>query len=152
MYRVIAVLALVAVLIAGLTSCSNDQDSPAAVSTPTTAPAGSSSSDGAHPSGPSHEDLQVAVTSYSNAFLSGDPQAYALLTKRCRDRVAAEQFQLIVDQSKIIYESALTIKSFVAETAGNFARVTYTYELASLNQTSWPWANEDGDWKQDDCP
>ena len=168
MHRIIAVIAFAATLTAALTSCSNEKELPAAPSTPTTSrapassaattstptaePIDSSSTGGARSSNRAHEDLQAAVASYSDAFLTGDPQTYALLTERCRDRVTAEQFQLILDQAKILYGSPLTIKTFNAETAGNLARVTYTYELAALNQTSEPWAKEDGDWKQDDCP
>lgn len=100
---------------------------------------------------PSDEDeLKDAVTSYSDAFLTGDIAAYDLLSKRCRDRMSRNYFLGILVAAEDTYGSALPIKTFVADVQGKLARATYTYDLEAINQDAEPWVNESG-WKNDDC-
>jgi len=41
--------------------------------------------------------------------------------------------------------------AYDADIAGDMARVTYTFDLAAINQDSEPWVRESGVWRQDDC-
>jgi hypothetical protein len=45
----------------------------------------------------------------------------------------------------------LPIVSYDAQVSGDHARVTYTYDVAALNQDAEPWVREEGFWKTDDC-
>lgn len=92
------------------------------------------------------------MQAYSDAFLKGEANAaYAMLSKRCRDRVARAEWSDIVEQAKQTYGSALPIKTFDAQVSGDMARVTYTFDLAAINQDAEPWVREGGSWREDDC-
>ncbi|SDH14690.1 hypothetical protein [Klenkia brasiliensis] len=141
----------------GLAGCgSTPEESAAATSSipagTSTSSESTSTSSAATSSEPAQDGLRDAVQSYSNAFLTGDAvAAYDLFTVRCKDRTSLAQFTGIVAAASQLYGSALPITSYSAEVSGNLARVTYTYDVSAINQTSEPWAREEGQWKQDDC-
>ena len=96
--------------------------------------------------------LKQAVTKYSDTFLTGNSdEAFALLSERCQKRMGKVEFAGIVAQAKQQYGSVLPLRTFDAEISGNLARVTYTYDVAEINQDSEPWVREGGDWHEDDC-
>lgn len=97
------------------------------------------------------QQLQKAVTAYSDAFLTGDAKAYDLLSNRCRARMDKNYFIGMLLAAKTTYGRALPIRSFKAKISDDMARVTYTYDLASINQTGEPWVREGIDWHNDDC-
>jgi hypothetical protein len=100
----------------------------------------------------SEKELKAAVVAYSDAFLTGDSDsAYAIFSKRCKDRMDEAEFAGIVAQAKNLYGSALPLKSLEAQISGDLARVTYTYEVSGIDQDSEPWVREGGRWRQDDC-
>lgn len=96
-------------------------------------------------------ELKTAVTSYSNAYLSGDgAAAHSLLSQRCQQRLTETELGTTAQIAAKMYGTQ-TITSYEANISGTMARVTYTYASAEINQTSEPWVREDGAWKQDDC-
>jgi hypothetical protein len=96
--------------------------------------------------------LKKAVKAYSDAFLTGKvAESRALLSKRCKDRVGSAAWQGIVAGAGQQYGTALPIKTYRAQVSGNLARVTYTYDVAEINQDSEPWVREAGHWHEDDC-
>lgn len=98
------------------------------------------------------EELRANVQAYSDAFLTGDGEgAYALLSKRCQDRNGQEEFASMVVSAGELYGSALAFTSFDAQVSGDLARVSYTYDVASINQDAEPWVREGGIWHEDDC-
>jgi hypothetical protein len=55
----------------------------------------------------SRSALETAVRAYSTAFLGGDSaKAYALLSKRCRQRTAEVAFEKIVTDGAALYGTA----------------------------------------------
>lgn len=97
-------------------------------------------------------ELRAAVQAYSDAYLTGKgAAAYALLSKRCQARSTPADFAALVKEAGDLYGSALPLKSFDADVSGDMARVTYTYDLAAINQDSEPWVREGGAWHEDDC-
>ena len=118
------------------------------------APAAPASTEPAPASTPGDDDagLRDAVQGYSDAFLTAQPTtAYDYFSARCQEQVSLSYFTGILIAAKQAYGTALPIKSFEAEIAGDMARVTYTYDDAELNQAAEPWTRESGAWKQDDC-
>src|SRR4029079_16094615 len=98
------------------------------------------------------DELRVNVQTYSDAYLTGQPiAAYRLLSKRCKDRMSLSYFTGLVTAAKQQYGSALAFKTYSAEISGDLARVTYTYDVAAINQENEPWVKENGDWHEDDC-
>lgn len=96
--------------------------------------------------------LRTTVQAYSDAYLTGKGEAaYALLSKRCQERMDRNQFVALVGQAKQMYGSALPIQTFKAEVSGDLARVTYTYSVSAINQDAEPWVRESGHWHEDDC-
>lgn len=96
--------------------------------------------------------LRVAVQAYSDAFLTGEGDtAYALLSRRCQDRNSSDDFTAMVVAAGELYGSPLAFTSFDAQVSGDLARVSYTYDVASINQDAEPWVREDGKWHEDDC-
>ena len=96
--------------------------------------------------------LRDAVQGYSDAFLTAQPTAaYDYFSARCQEQVSLSYFTGVLIAAKQAYGTALPIKSFEAEVAGDLARVTYTYDDVELNQAAEPWTRESGAWKQDDC-
>ncbi|MCW2763512.1 MAG: hypothetical protein JWR85_3713 [Marmoricola sp.] len=133
------------------TSPSSSADvSPTTEAAPTTAEIAETSTESSAPAG--DEALRAAVQGYSDAFLGGDPTvAYDYFSARCRQQVSLSYFTGIVMAAGQVYGSVLPITSYQAQVAGDMARVSYTYDVAALNQTDEPWSREDGAWKQDDC-
>ena len=98
------------------------------------------------------DDLRVAVQTYSDGFLGGDPTlAYDYFSGRCKEKVSLSYFTGIVMAAKVTYGSVLPIMSYDAHVSGDLARVTYTFEVPALNQDAEPWVREAGLWKTDDC-
>lgn len=138
-----ALTATVVVAVAMLTGCSGD-DSKTEAKPSASTPATTQAED----QGPA---LKAAVQSYSDAFLTGDGDAaFALLSKRCQDRLGESTFKAAVGAAGVKYGDALAFKSYEADISGTMARVTYTYAKPEINQDAEPWVNESG-WKQDDC-
>lgn len=139
-----------------LTACgANEEASPdptaSAATAPTVASASATPNQGESAAPSNEADLKSAVTSYSDAFLTGDIAAYDLLSKRCRDRTSRNYFLGILIGAEDAYGSALPIKTFKADIQGTLARVTYKYDVVAINQDSEPWVKENGAWKNDDC-
>jgi hypothetical protein len=98
------------------------------------------------------DELQQAVQGYSDAFLGAQPvEAYEYFSARCTVRVSLSYFTGIVIAAEETYGAPLAIRTYDAEVAGDFARVTYTYDLPALSQMREPWSRENGVWKLDDC-
>lgn len=95
-------------------------------------------------------DLEAAVRNYSSAFLTGDgAAAYALLSERCQDATPLSDFAAITEQAADTY-GEVAIKSLKVKVDGDKGTATYTYPVATLNQSEQSWVNEDG-WKWDAC-
>lgn len=144
---------LAASLVLALSGCggSDEKDSAAPATTPTAGTTSAPSPTNAPTVDPS-DDLRKAVTSYSDAYLTGDADTgYDLFSKRCKARMSKEEFADLVSQAKDLHGSALPLKTFDAEISGDLARVTYTYDLSAINQDSEPWVREEGQWREDDC-
>lgn len=142
-----------------LTACgggsSTEPDSVAeeAVATPSSTTSPSSAAATPTPTSTGEDEaLRVAVQTYSDAFLDGDPvEAYEVFSARCKAEVSLSFFTGIVTAAKMTYGSALPIQTYEAQVDGDLARVTYTYDVPALNQSAEPWVREDGVWRQDDC-
>ncbi|MEU6756961.1 hypothetical protein [Streptomyces sp. NPDC046685] len=131
-----------------LTGCSND---PAPADKPTSpAPA---STPAAPTADPARADLEKAVRAYSNAYFKPDgAAAYATLSKRCAAKAGdADIFTAIIDTAAKAYGKQEIQTLTIDQLAGDMARVSYTYSVPKLNQTSQPWAREAGAWKYDGC-
>jgi hypothetical protein len=104
-------------------------------------------------SAPSEADaLRTNVQAYSDAYLTGQPvKAYGLLSHRCQDRTSLSEFTGLVTAAKQQFGSELPFKTYNAMISGPLARVTYTYDVASINQDQEPWVKENGHWHEDDC-
>lgn len=97
-------------------------------------------------------ELRAAVTTYSDAFLSGDSAtAYAILSERCKARTDEVAFASIVKSAAATYGAPLPFATYDAEVNGSQARVSYTYAVPAINQSQEPWAYEESKWHQDDC-
>lgn len=95
--------------------------------------------------------LRDAVQAYSDAFLTGDDAAaFDALSARCQDKVGADAFGTVVNAAGKTYGTALPIKTFDADVNDTQARVTYTYDMAAIDQKDQPWVDEGG-WKYDAC-
>ncbi len=136
----------------GLAACSAS-GSPAPVSAPASAAQGTSSAAAASASSDlAAESLRTAVSAYSDAYLSGAGRAaWDLLSKRCQVRLSVEEMQSETATAKQLYGPVKITSFSVDELSGNLARVTYTYPVPALNQTSEPWVRESGQWREDDC-
>jgi hypothetical protein len=98
------------------------------------------------------DELENAVTTYSDAFLDGDPvAAYGMFSARCKEAVSLSYFTGIVTAAKQTYGAALPIRSFDVNLSESIALVTYTYDMPALNQAGEPWVLEGGTWKLDEC-
>lgn len=95
--------------------------------------------------------LRRAVQAYSDAYLTGKPSAYGMLSARCRVRMGRSHFAGMLAAAKNLYGNALPMKSFSAKISGDMARVTYTYAVSAIDQTAEPWVREGGSWHEDDC-
>ena len=132
-------------ILAGCGGSASDKPEAAPTTTPSPTPS-------ATPTENSTDALKQAVKKYSDAFLTGrSDEAYALFSERCQKRMSKAEFAGIVAQAKQTYGTALPLKTFDAKISGDLARVTYTYDVAEINQDSEPWVREGGDWHEDDC-
>jgi len=153
-----AILVIPVLLLIGCTNATSkngsESVSPSPVQSATASPAisvASSSPASASPTSGPNAELKNAVQAYSDAFLTGDIAAYDMLTERCRQRHSRSEFASILALAKARYGSKLPIRTYDAQISGDLARVTYTYDVAEINQTAEPWAREAGQWKEDDC-
>lgn len=96
-------------------------------------------------------ELESAVQSYSDAFLTGDVKAYDMLSERCQKKHDKNYFIGILMAANSQYGSTLPLKTFEAEIEGDRAEVSYTYDLKALDQELELWVLEGPDWKQDGC-
>jgi hypothetical protein len=87
----------------------------------------------------------------ADAQLTKVAESRALLSRRCKDRVASAEWQGIVTGAGQQYGTALPIKTYRAQISGDLARVTYAYDVAEINQDSEPWVREGRRWHEDDC-
>jgi hypothetical protein len=151
-------LALGAAVLGLLAGCGEQAGAESRTDTPGTAAAANEAAEstttattGASTPAP-EDDLRVAVQTYSNGFLGGDPTvAYDYFSERCKEKVSLSYFTGIVMAAKVTYGSVLPIMSYDAQVSGDLARVTYTFEVSALNQDAEPWVREAGLWKTDDC-
>ncbi|MFD6968367.1 hypothetical protein [Streptomyces sp. NPDC059949] len=143
-----ATLLAAAALIA-LTACSTPADKP----TPADPAPAASPTAAAPTADPARADLEKAVRAYSAAYFKPDgATAYATLSKRCQGKAGdAELFAGIVDTAAKAYGKQEIQTLTIDQLAGDMARVSYTYSVPKLNQTSQPWAREGGAWKYDGC-
>lgn len=133
-----------------LTGCSSNASPPntaasAASDTPTAAPSPKVD--------PERANLDKAVRAYSSTYFAPDGKAaYAALSKRCQDKAGdADVFAIVVDTAAKAYGKQQIQTLTIDQLAGDMARVTYTYSVPKLNQTSQPWAREGGTWRYDGC-
>lgn len=131
-----------------LTGCANVDADPA-----TKSDEGKPSTSAAPKADPARADLEKAVRAYSNAYFAPDgAAAYAALSKRCQGKAGdADIFASIVDTAAKAYGKQQIQTLTIDQLAGDMARVTYTYSVPKLNQTSQPWAREAGAWRYDGC-
>ncbi|MET9465814.1 hypothetical protein ABZY44_13605 [Streptomyces sp. NPDC006544] len=147
-----AITLLAAAGLLALTACSSDSSDPAP-DKGAPAPASSAPSAPAPKIDPERANLDKAVRAYSAAYFKPDgAAAYAALSKRCQDKAGdADIFAVIVDTAAKAYGKQEIQTLTIDQLAGDMARVTYTYSVPKLNQTSQPWAREGGAWKYDGC-
>jgi hypothetical protein len=99
----------------------------------------------------SSAELEAAVRAYSAAFLSGNSEAYELLSKRCKERMPRAEFLQVITAASQLYGPQDIVSLEVDQIAGDLGRVTSTYVKSELNQRSEPWVRENGAWRVDDC-
>lgn len=128
-------IAATAVVVAG---CSGSQEAAVPVTVTVTATPAS-------PPG-----LRAAVYAYSHAYLSGDRAAYPMLSKRCQARIAPGDFTMTLNLAATSI-GPQSITSYRERVSGGFARVSYTFARADLDQLDEPWVFEAGRWREDDC-
>lgn len=95
--------------------------------------------------------LRSAVTAYSDAYLGGDAKtAFAIRSTRCQIEIGRGTFTNLVSQAALIY-GKLPIRSYSEQVDGSTAKVTYGYDVSTLNQTEQPWTRHQGEWRYDNC-
>jgi hypothetical protein len=95
--------------------------------------------------------LEAAVRAYTAAFLGGDGAgAYGLLSERCRNETARNEFLGAVSLAAAQYGEA-KITGYKDDVNGGAATATYELTDSSLNQMDERWVLEDGTWHNDDC-
>ena len=75
-----------------------------------------------------------------------------MLSERCQQRMKQADFVHITTIARDVYGGKP--KAFVKyreRVAGGLARVTYTFDISTLNQRAEPWVREAGAWHEDDC-
>jgi hypothetical protein len=130
-----------------LTGCSSDSSDPA----PDKSEAAAAPSPKVDPE---RANLDKAVRAYSAAYFKPDGKAaYAALSKRCQTKAGGDpdMFSIIVDNAAKAYGKQDIQSLTIDQLAGDMARVSYTYAVPKLNQSSQPWAREDGTWRYDGC-
>jgi hypothetical protein len=96
--------------------------------------------------------LQAAVEAYSSDYLGGNGAgAFALLSSRCQLAIGSQQLDAEANAAEALY-GALPISSFTVDSInGTQATVSYTYAVATLDQSDQPWVLESGGWRYDNC-
>jgi hypothetical protein len=119
---------------------------PAVSSAPTSSAAASPVATPANPA------LQAAVEAYSSDYLGGNGAgAFALLSSRCQLAIGSQQLDAEANAAAALY-GALPISSFTVDSInGTQATVSYTYAVATLDQSNQPWVLEAGAWRYDNC-
>jgi len=122
-------------------------ESGASSATPTTAATSATS-----PSLGQEEALRAAVQGYSDAFLTGKIAAYdGYFSKGCKAKVVRNYFLGILTAADDTYGSPMPVKTFAATIDGNAADVSFTFDLAAINQSHETWVVEGGKWRTTDC-
>lgn len=98
-------------------------------------------------------DLERVVRAYSGFYFAGEgATAYKFLSKRCAAKAGDEGIFTSIVQASAKDYGLQEIKTLtVDQMAGDMARVSYTYAVPKLNQSSQPWTREAGAWKYDGC-
>lgn len=139
------VLLLVVVSVMVLSSCGGSASKTAAPSS-----AASVATTTIPPS--NNSGLRQAVEGYSAAYLGDKPaEAYGLLSARCRSQLTVAQMVSLTHGAKLMYGSAKLIGYHEDEVVGDSARVTYSYNQPSINQSGQRWTREAGRWHWDAC-
>lgn len=145
-----ALTLVTAATLLALTGCSSSADpahkgTDGGESTPTAAPSPKVD--------PERANLDAAVRAYSAAYFKPDgAAAYASLSKRCATKAgSAKVFAAVIDTAAKAYGKQEIQQLTIDQLAGDMARVSYTYAVPALNQSSQPWAREAGAWKFDGC-
>jgi len=96
--------------------------------------------------------LRAAVQAYSDAYLGGQgTAAFAMISPRCQQMIGSNELKSAANEAKSLY-GVLPLTSFtVNSNSGTSATVTYTYAVATLNQSNQPWTLVGGQWKYDHC-
>jgi hypothetical protein len=102
--------------------------------------------------GSDQPELEPAVRAYSDAYLSGNAdEVHARMSSRCQERTDLENLRPIVATAKEQYGSAKITSFEVVQESDGLARVSYGYDLSTIDQTEEPWTLQDGEWRNDDC-
>jgi len=102
--------------------------------------------------GTNEPDIESAVRAYSDAYLRGNAdEVHARMSSRCRERTALDDLRPIVAAAREQYGNAKMTSFEVVQQSEGLARVTYGYDLSTINQTEEPWTLQDGEWRNDDC-
>lgn len=128
-----------------LTACSNDgDDGETKATTPADKQAAAENDDTAA--------LEASVRAYTKALFSGDGAAgYKLVSERCKQEIAGQQFQAMSKQGHNDY-GPLEIKTIsVDQISGDLARVSYGVGVPQFERKAQPWSREDGTWRWDAC-
>jgi len=90
---------------------------------------------------------------YSDAYLTGDAHtAYALLSRRCQQRIGKSSFFDEVHAAGSRYGKAIPFARITVDLQGDLARLSYTYkDVPAINQSGQPWVWESSDWRYDAC-
>jgi hypothetical protein len=109
---------------------------------------------------PSKARLESSVRQYTRTYLGGlGLVTYALLSPRCRAKIAQDDFVALSDAAKVAYGDQ-PIKELTVEVSGNTGYATYRFDKSELDQVRerWVFVHEgSGDdtvdaWRNDDCP
>ncbi|MCB5180173.1 hypothetical protein [Streptomyces antimicrobicus] len=148
----IAAGALLAAALLAVTGCSSDP-APAADKPVPSASGPAPATSEAPKVDPERARLEAAVRAYSDAYFKPDGKAaYNTLSKRCQGKAGPpELFSTIVDKAAKAYGKQQIQTFRIDQLAGDMARVTYTYSVPALDQTSQPWVKEGGAWRYDGC-
>jgi hypothetical protein len=133
-----------------LAGCSGPAANPPADDHPAPKPSASAATD--KPADTSRVALEAAVRAYSAAYFKPDADAaHRMLSKRCAAKMDRIMYAAVVEQTvKTLGRHEIRTLT-VDQISGALARVSYTYDVPKLSQTSQPWAREGGVWKYDAC-
>lgn len=148
--RLAVTLSVLVVGLVALSACSSSSDTNVAPPT-TDSRVTTTTMTGAAPTNTTRPSLEPAVRLYTGAYLGGDAEvAYNLLSVRCKNETARNEFVNIVAQAHDAYGNK-RITSYQDDVNGNVATATYELSDPTLNQTQERWVLEGGGWHNDDC-